>query len=420
MISKYLHIICQVLRNVFYSRYFLPICLILSIIVRVTWICSFDVTPVSDFAWYYQRGLDIAAGKGYSVNGVPTAYWPVGYPGFLGTLFFTFGNSLLLAKLANVLFYLAIMSLAYSFSKQIFHSEEAARITFLILAFYPNHVVYGSLLASETFFTFLFLFGAFLFVSARDRINWLFISGISWGLATLTKPQAIFVPIAFLLVFFTDIKHLLKSSTMVYLALLLTLLPWLNRNSLIMGKPVLSTNGGINLIIGNNPYSKGAYIWNRELISSLEDKKTEVDRDAKAKQLAIDYVIENPVKSISLWPKKLIHLYRFDREGIYWCLVGMSRPPAKLIVFAIKVVSQLFYLFIVALSLISLPTIIRNGRRYWIGLILIMYFSLIYMVFFGDARFHFPLIPWIAIYSGVGGVVLSRYLLSHKKEFITE
>ena len=37
--------------------------------VRITWILLIDIVPLSDFAWYYEKGLDIASGKGYSIDG---------------------------------------------------------------------------------------------------------------------------------------------------------------------------------------------------------------------------------------------------------------------------------------------------------------------------------------------------------------
>ena len=65
-------------------RYFVPVCVILSGLVRLLWIGLVHADQVYDWIWYYQRGVSIASGHGYYVDGIPTAYWPVGYPGFLG------------------------------------------------------------------------------------------------------------------------------------------------------------------------------------------------------------------------------------------------------------------------------------------------------------------------------------------------
>jgi 4-amino-4-deoxy-L-arabinose transferase-like glycosyltransferase len=101
-----------------------------------------ECSQVSDFVWYYERAVDVANGRGYAVDGIPTAYWPVGYPGFLSLIFRTFGPSVFIAKLANVLLYSGIVILSYQISRRIFHSETAARITVLLLSFSPNHIAF--------------------------------------------------------------------------------------------------------------------------------------------------------------------------------------------------------------------------------------------------------------------------------------
>jgi len=47
------------------------------------------------------------------------------------------------------------------------------------------------------------------------------LSGAVWGLATLTKTQAVFVPIIFLLVFLWGKRAMLKAGILVYTAVLL-------------------------------------------------------------------------------------------------------------------------------------------------------------------------------------------------------
>jgi hypothetical protein len=402
-----------------YHHNFILFCLLTGVSLRIIWVVFLDVKPISDFNWYYQRGLDIAGGRGYSVDGIPTAYWPVGYPGFLAFIFYIFSNSLLLAKGANIVLSLATILLAYLFSKRVFHNEYAARITVFILAFFPNQIAYSSLLATEIFFTFLLLSGAVLFIYAREHFGTIFLSGVIWGLATLTHPQAILVPMIFLLVFYTNLRSLLKPGLALYLTLFLTLAPWIVRNSLVMGTPLLSTNGGINLLIGNSPYSNGKYIWNEDLAALLVGAKNEVDRDIKARQIAMEYMADNPIRTILLWPKKLFYLYRSDVEGISFNQAAMPQPPGKatrITFLGLKIVAQVYYTLILMLFLISFPIILRSrARQYWIGFALMLYFTLIYLIFFGSPRFHYPLIPWVAIYSGIGGIVmLKRHTLRSK------
>src|SRR5258706_11767500 len=91
------------LRTTVSSNKFCTFVLVLFVALRVP-IFIMSVTPYSDGAWYVARATDIWAGRGYAENGVPTAYWPVGYPGFLAGVFSVFGPSLFVVKMINLLF----------------------------------------------------------------------------------------------------------------------------------------------------------------------------------------------------------------------------------------------------------------------------------------------------------------------------
>jgi hypothetical protein len=69
--------------------------------------------------------------------------------------------------------------------------------------------------------------------------------------------------------------------------------------------------------------------------------------------------------------------------------------------------SQLYYVFMIILFAISLPIVLRLpiGPPH-IGLAIIISLILVYLVFFGEPRYHFAMMPWVAIYSGLGAQAL--------------
>src|SRR4051812_19444375 len=103
-------------REVVSGHYFVPGCTLIAFILRLTWIYLVNGAQIADYGVYLQRGISIANGQGYSFNGHPTAYAPIGYPGFLGALFYIVGPSVFLAKLANVLFSVGTAFLIYVLS----------------------------------------------------------------------------------------------------------------------------------------------------------------------------------------------------------------------------------------------------------------------------------------------------------------
>jgi 4-amino-4-deoxy-L-arabinose transferase-like glycosyltransferase len=404
----------ETLRGLLERRYFVPACLGIGFLLRLLWIVVVHHEQVSDFSWYYHRGIGLATGQGYSVNGMPTAYWPAGYPLFLGGLFYTFGPTQFIGKFANVLFFCGTIWLAYLFARKVFRSEAVARITALLLAIYPGQIAYTSILTTEVLFEFLLVLGAVLFVYAEDRPLWWILSGLAWGLATLTKTQALFVPAIFLLVFLWRKKGFVKAAVLTYVALFLAISPWLIRNYRLFGKPLLSTNGGIVLMIGNNPYATGGQIWDEDIRNLLGDLSSDFDanhtmglevrREERARQVAVNFMTHHPVRDLLLWPKKFFLTYKSDVDGLFYSM-GIVENPSRAfrrIYFAFRVIAELFYLAVFALFLLALPATWRNRTSgYRIPLYLFLYFTLVYCVYFGNARYHFAVMPFLMMYSAV-------------------
>lgn len=446
--DKFVGLLISRLDKIGSHKYFLPICLIAALAVRLAWIYFVAAQPVSDFRWYYERGLDLVAGQGYSVGpdsywpeNLPpavlvsagedpaarrlTAYWPVGYPAFLGLLFWLFGPSLLIAKLANVILSLGILFFSYYLAKSLFASELTGRITLLILSFYPDQIAYSSLLASEILFLFLLLLGVSLLLAPRHKL-WLAVAaGASFGLACLIKPQAILVPAMFFAVSLLTtmsrktVREYLVLLVVVHVALGITLLPWLIRNYRVFNNFVfISNNGGYNLLVGNNPDATGAYVFNQHLVSLLSDTQGEDDRDRKAFTLAKVYIMSHPLATIELWPRKLWYLYGRDTVGIYWNQEGMKSTighRGRVSLDALKNVAQFYYMLVGAAFLCSVFLLSRKPKNKAgirplsvLGLAMVLYFTVIALLTFGDGRFHFPMMPWIAMYAGALPVLLAR------------
>ncbi|HYQ88064.1 MAG TPA: phospholipid carrier-dependent glycosyltransferase [Candidatus Binatia bacterium] len=392
------------------SRYFPPICLGVAFLVRLVYALLVDPKPVSDFDWYFYKGIDISFGRGYHEHGAPTAFWPVGYPTFLGALFALFGRTILVAKIANVFLYTGVIALSYWIAGRLFRSALTARLTLLLLTFYPNHIAYTSLVASEILFTFLMLLGVALLLIENSRVLMAVLAGVAFGLSCMVRPQVLPLPLAFILLLPAvrkrPFREILLSVVALYAALLLVLVPWTLRNYRAFGHFVLvSTNGGGNLLIGNNPWADGAYV-DRPEYDGIVGRGDEYERDRRFGAYATRYILEHPVATLKLWPKKLWYLYRGDVEGARWSLegfeVGGKRVPLGVATAAVAV-SEMYYVFLGGLCLVSLVLFLKAGRGAgafpFAGLAVIAYFTLLGAVFYGGSRYHFPIMPWVAMYA---------------------
>src|SRR5262249_24123218 len=119
---------------------------VVAVSLRLAWLGWGDPVPESDFEWYFNAAQRIAAGRGYVViydgcpqggAGVPlptpgpTAYWPIGYPLFLGEILRVTAGvlpPLVAGRLANLALDVALMVVMAWCAGRIFRSRLAARL----------------------------------------------------------------------------------------------------------------------------------------------------------------------------------------------------------------------------------------------------------------------------------------------------
>jgi hypothetical protein len=393
------------------SPYFLPVCFAVYLAIRWAVIILLPIDQFSDSLWYYARAVDLAAGRGYSEGGIVTAYWPPGWPGFLGLMFWLFGSSPLVGQMVNLTLATVTFPLALSVGSTMLGDKMAGRLTVLILTVYPNQIGYVPSMATEVLYTALLLLA--VWIAIRDqRSGSLIFSGIVFGVATLTKAQTLFIPAVLFAVWWLasgERGRLLSSigrAAVVYAAMAIVILPWTARNYIVFGEFVLiSTNGGGTLLSGNNPSANGDYADNDALVKQVpNDVAGQVANDRLATSLAMRWIHDNPVGFAILIPKKIWRLWAPDGESEWAYQAGFKAYDDYWMVFrAVRGLNQLYYSCLLVLFGLSVVYFIRQrhalSRYAGTGYALAAYFTAISIVFSGQSRFHFPLMPWVAMYA---------------------
>ena len=150
-----------------------------------------------------------------------------------------------------------------------------------------------------------------------DRPTWRngLISGFWWGLSALTREISLLfmAPIAIWMFLYlpgkSRIKLFFKCYGILLLSFCLTISPWIIRNYVIFKKFIpISTNGGINFYMGNNPDANGAFLWrlpkglewpnyrkisDRKILNSLEITICE-----RGYRDGIKFILDNPRKAL--------------------------------------------------------------------------------------------------------------------------
>ena len=401
------------------SRFFVPGCFTLFLVMRAFPVFFVPLEMHSDAAWYLNRALSLAAGEGYSEGGQLTAYWPVGYPGFLGVLFYFFGKDQLIGQVANLVLAGASFFLLMGLSRHIFRSEAAARMALLLFALYPNNAAYTPLLLTEIFLTILLLLGVYIYITQRGWLSVL-VAGLVFGLATLTKPQVLFLP-GFLVLLPVlggarrhEARKHLSRGVMVYAAMAAVLGPWAVRNTLVFGETVLiSTNGGATLLTGNNPSANGSYVEDDSLVAQRKfSVRDQVAADRRAKELAIQWIKNNPRLFAGLIPLKIWQLWYKDGEAEWAYQAGYRNYERYRYLFrSVRVMNQIYYGLLMLGFLLSVILLRKWGNIVawpWVlfGYIYVLYITLVSIVFSGQARFHFPAMPWIIMCAAWTSIML--------------
>lgn len=397
------------LRGFLSSRSFVPLCFLVYVLLRVLVMVLLPVMPTSDGAWYLARGLQLAAGGGYAESGIPTAYWPVGYPGFLGLVFYFFGPNVIAAELANLVLSCGIFFFTYYLARVVFADSTVGRAAVLVLTFYPNQIAYTGVVLSEMLVTFSLMLGIVLFVRHRD--NWqLFGSALAFGVASLVKAQALLVgPILLALEMFRSraVLRWLPAGVVVVLGVACVILPWSARNYLVLHRFVLiSTNGGATFLSGNNPEAQGDFTPESPLFEAAHfSVADQVDADKRAYALAVNWIEANPRRFVELIPLKIWRLWAPDGEGEWWFERGYAGYDAHRLSFRLmRGLNQAYYVALLLAAGAAVWELYASGEARrpgaTIGFWLAIYITMVSIVFSGQSRFHFPVMPWVCIYAG--------------------
>lgn len=377
--------------------------------VRLLWVLYSGTLPVSDCKAFNDLALGLVSGKGYvNSEGVPTAYWLVGYPLFLSAVYTVFGAHLIFAKIANAVLGAGLAVLTYLLGKEAF-SQNKARLGALILALLPAQILYSSLLASETLFSFCSAAVILIVVlSLKKRRQYLSIcaAGALVGFASLVRSHALLLlPLLYIYVL---IVVGAKRETLVKLSLLtvcafLIVLPWMLRNAKVFGRPaLLSTNSGVNFWIGNNERAYGSYFMELPPDSPVAraQARGELAASDAGWQAGRKFIIENPRRFLLLGAYKLYYLYAKETTtAVDWNYVKAARERTEDERCVVAYLTQGAYLLLCLFAAIGIVMVNKKNLLQKLFILVVVGWTGIHILFFGVDRFHVPLEVIFALFA---------------------
>ncbi|MGB6059095.1 MAG: hypothetical protein WBF71_12630 [Microthrixaceae bacterium] len=350
---------------------------------------------------YLSLGTNLAGGLGFTMDGVhPTAFRPPGFPMFL-SLVATVKPELTALRVGNALLAGVVVFLGSLLAKRILNGAGAAVAAVALVAspvaFYTATKLYPQTLAA------CLLLGGLLAVFAleqatgtRFRVGWSVVAGLCLSGLTLTVPNhgvTLVVAVIWL-------AARMKRSAMVVVGVLLVafLVPigaWTVRNYSVFDRVVpVSTNGGINLLLGNSEHAGSNTGVNVDISRYIDEAHRrdldEVEVDKFFQEQAIDWIRENPTDAAGLYVGKFLNTFSVQQE-----FATRERAPSKTQTLVIAVT----YLPLLALFLLRHGAVgrvpLRRGEPLLIGAFWTN--ALVGALAFTRIRFRVPVDPLMTV-----------------------
>ena len=394
-------------------------------------------TPEMDMLWHWQWAGEVAQGD----------FWGKGvffraplYPYFLALLVLIAGRDLIRVRLVQALFGSLASPFVYLICRKLNLKINSCIVAGILTAFYPLLIFFDLefLIPVLIIPLDLLLILILLKLGSSKKIFWGALAGLILGLSAIARPNIlIIIP----LILFWSIrrfkekraKWLFKLWCWMVVGISIAIMPVFLRNLIIGGEPVLiCTQGGINFWIGNNSLSDGKtslapgpqrgygkYIDNVWLNSKLVAEKA-LGKKLKEAQVSrfwwrkgLRYWKEEPFGALGLFLKKWYFLingeeiasnqdyYYFRKEGfllrvLLWKF-GIKFPFGLLLPFAFA-------------GLFWLGKRLKENPDLWLIVGFVLFYGLSVVMFFVNARFRLPLIPFLIILAVAGGEELFKLI----------
>jgi 4-amino-4-deoxy-L-arabinose transferase-like glycosyltransferase len=386
----------------------------------------FDL-PAVDGAYYHAWAIGIAGGswlgEGVFHNG------PL-YPYLLGALYSLTGPSLVAAKLLNVALGLLLCHAVFATARRLFDTRVAC-VAGLLVATYQLSIFYvGTLLLVNLALPLaaLSLWSA-VALEARPGPRQALLAGVIAGLGILARPNMLLfgVGLSAWLLWVLRRDPLARRTAvvgMLIVGMALAVLPVTLRNGLVAGDWVLVTSsGGMNLFMGNNPDANGSYrvpgIFSRSTTDdTLEQNRAFADyaerytgKELRPSQVsgfwraqALRYIRSYPLDWIALEFHKLaLASNAFEAWNVR--SVTVSRQFSSVLELPLLRLGLLLP-FAVLGSVLAW----RDWKRLVPVYLLTGTVLVSLLAFFVTARYRLPVLPALAILAGAGVVKLGEAL----------
>ncbi len=363
----------------------------------------------SDAGQYFEIAKNLASGHGFSMQypGLAvheTAFRPPGYPLFLSAFFSIFGASAGLARGLNLLLGLGVIGSAFLLVRR--HvSFVAATAAGIALAVMPNLIANDTYVLDEPL-ALLLIVGLIWTLLAK---RW-WLSGGLLGLLILTRPsaQALVVVIAIWLFVHAGWRPVLK--VVVVAAVLVS--PWLIRNWVQLGEPIMVTSNGYNWAAIYSPTAQHAGGFIDPSLNSAYDK----DRIIQLDELEWSNFLQSQgIHALEHHPAYALHVLKGNIKTFFEIAPSRNIAPERLDGRDITIVQDTLFVFYLELA-VGLVGLAVAWRKEIAQLFFLQgaYFAVVSYAFIAVPRLRAPFDLALGIGVGLSADALNRRRLERR------
>ncbi|MFH1820679.1 MAG: glycosyltransferase family 39 protein [Candidatus Nealsonbacteria bacterium] len=336
-----------------------------------------------DSFYYNEAVLSFIKNGEFFSNSIVARSGP-GYPFFLTVIYKVFGlENYAAVRIFQILLLAGIGVLVFLIARNFLNlSPLFAFLSSLTLIFWPYLIVWSSLVLTEILFIFLLTL-SILFI-LRFQKNQGFrnslLSGLTLGLATLIRPEIIFLPIWLFFLWFIfkrqrqDFKISLKKVVLVIMIFSLVLSPWLIKNAVLF----------------KNPLPVYSFLrWTDE----SEGEKENLSSYLQGK------IVEKPV----LIAKNMIYFWNPGTQGLRAEALIERYPSAEFLFLFYKI------LFFIILGTAFTSLFFIKKKRLLLFWAIISYYWLVHGLIFPSPRHTLPIIPLVILLAWMSLEMLYRF-----------
>lgn len=405
-----------------------------------------SIASGNGYRWYAQDDIEMLqpylhidlSGGNYDPSGVLTSFRPPLYPFFLALIYLFSGigfrrflvvrlvQAFLGAMLAPLTYFLAKRILVNAFDQnddEMIRVEKSARTASWVIALYPMLVIYPLSLATENLFILLVVCSTLALLKASDavpltkdyekeagcfvgdsrfshalwRSQWFILAGFLLGLTALTRSVSLVFSGAVVFWIWIFLKNR-KMALVVLGAMIVTILPWMIRNSLLHGRVSgIETALGYQLYVSYHPASSGTFIYPQslDLMTILDD----VERDEAGMALVSGFIRDDPARVPYLIIRRLGFFFGLERRALTYFYSNdfFGYIPAPLLLTFAAIVLMPFILTSTSFSLGM--ALVRWSREVVLTVLLMVGYIAPHLVIIAEDRFHLTLLPFLAVFA---------------------